>query len=83
MHKSTSTSIYTKAHSSGKTYYVGQSGLARYYFTNTAGVNHNNWVDLINGDQVAEKLLMTAPEVAHDEPKFRRFYGFRSYFKAP
>lgn len=28
-------------------------------------------------------MLMTTPEVAHDEPRFRRFYGFRAYFKAP
>jgi len=66
-----------------KTYYVGQQGLHRFYFTNTSGINHNNWLTFIAGEQLLNKMVWTAPEIAHDETRFKRFYGFRSYFKAP
>ena len=70
--------------SSGQKYYVGQMGLHRYYFRDTKHMKNHNWLAFIPIEgRLTEKMLWTIPEIAHDEPRFSRFYGFTSYFKAP
>ena len=79
----TPTATDESTESAPTSFYIGQMGLHRYYFSNTSGIGHTNWLTFIETEQLSDKMLWTSPEVVAQEIAAKRFYGFRAYFKAP
>ena len=62
-------------------YYIGQQGLKRYTFDNSAGLG--NWMDSIGSESETARMLWTAPEISGWYLFENQVTGFTSYFRAP